>query len=121
MQQCVILVQTPSPTVETPPDLNVQQLAEIGFEALGKSPADAQRLSTQFDWKTTLVVPVPSNIASYESVQVDGTTGYLIFETRTSGPAQYTIVWVKNGVIYDVSAYGDLKAAQDMAANLKLQ
>ena len=106
MMNCVILSQMPSPKVDAPPNLDIQALAEIGLQFTGMSPQEAHQYSQSVDWTTTMVVPVPRNGASYQTVPVDGVTGQLIQRPLDDAP-QYALVWVKNGIIYVVGGLGN--------------
>jgi hypothetical protein len=116
---CVILAQIPSPTVDTPPDLNIEKLAELGLEFTGMKPDQAQAYAQTVDWTSTLVIPVPRNASSYEPVQVDGVTGYLIQRPADDAP-EYAVIWVNKGIVYAVGGLGtNSQAAIEMANSLK--
>jgi hypothetical protein len=113
---CVLLVQIPSPTINTPPDLDVIQLAEIGLQLTGMTAEQAREYSQTVDWTSTLVVPIPRNGASYEKISVDGVTGYLIQRPSDDAP-QYALVWVKDGIIYAIGGMGNDSAEALALAN----
>lgn len=116
---CVLFVQIPSPTINTPPDLDVNQLAEIGLQLTGMTAEQAHEYSQTVDWTSTLVVPIPRNGATYEKVAVDGVTGYLIQRPSDDAP-QYALIWVKDGIIYTIGGLGnDASAALALANTLK--
>ncbi len=120
LRSCTILAQIPSPIVNAPADLDVTQLAEIGLQFTGMTADEARAFSQTVDWTSTLVVPIPQNGHSYEQVQVDGVTGNLIYrETDDGAPARYTLLWVKNGVIYAISGFDDPQVGIDIANSLK--
>ena len=113
---CVMLAQIPSPTVDTPPNLNVEQLAELGLQFTGMSAANAHAYAQTVDWTSTLVIPIPRNAAQYKQVQVDGVTGYLIQRPVDDAP-QYALVWVKNGIVYAIGGQGSDNATAIQMAN----
>jgi hypothetical protein len=116
---CVMLVQIPSPTINTPPDIDIAKLAEIGLEFTGMSPEQAQKFSQNVDWTSSLVIPIPRNAATYQEVSVDGVTGTLIQRPPDDAP-EYALLWVKNGIIYAIGGLGsDSTKAIDMANSLK--
>ncbi len=116
---CIILTQIPSPTVDTPPNLDVQQLAELGLQFTGMTKDQAHAYAQTVDWTSTLVVPIPRNAAQYKQVTVDGVQGYLIQRPLDDAP-QYALVWVKGGIIYAIGGTGaDTATALDMANALK--
>lgn len=116
---CVMVAQIPSPTVDTPPDLDVQKLAEIGLQFTGMKAEDARAYAQTVDWTSTLVIPLPRNAAQYKKMTVDGANGYLIQRPLDDAP-QYTLIWVKNGIIYAIGGMGnDSAAAIEMANSMK--
>jgi hypothetical protein len=115
---CVILAEIPSPTVNAPAGVDVNQLAQIGLEFTGMSAEDAAAFANSVDWTSTLVVPIPKNAATYEQVQVDGVTGTLIQRPSDDAP-RYALLWVKDGIVYAISALGtNSQHAIDMANSL---
>ncbi len=116
---CVMFMQIPSPTVDTPPNVDLRQLAELGLEFTGMTADQAHSFSATVDWTTTLVVPIPRNGAVYQRVTVDGVQGYLIQRPMDDAP-QYALIWVKNGIVYAIGGLGnDTATALNMANSLK--
>jgi hypothetical protein len=104
---CVILAQIPSPNVSAPADLDINRLAQIGLEFTGMSAEEAAAFTSTVDWASTLVVPIPSNAATYEQVSVDGVTGTLIQRRSREGePSTFALLWVTDGIIYAISGRG---------------
>lgn len=114
---CVALVEAPSPQVNVPVDLNIQQLAEIGFQLAGMSATQARELGQTIDWKSTLVLPIPRHAGSYSQVQVAGTQGTLINGSGRGG-THYLLIWVKNGIIYGLVGHGESSDAVALANSL---
>jgi len=117
---CVILAQIPSPSVSAPADLDINQLAQIGLEFTGMSAEEAAAFTSTVDWTSTLVVPIPSNAASYDQVTVDGVTGTLIQRSSREGePTTFALLWIKDGIIYAISGRGaNSEQAVEMANSL---
>ncbi len=117
-RDCVMLVEMPSPTVNAPADLDVNQLAQLGLEFTGMSKEDAAAFTSTVNWTSTLVIPIPKNAASYEQVTVDGVTGTLIQRPSDDAP-QYALLWVKDGIVYAISGLGaNSQQAIDLANSL---
>jgi hypothetical protein len=114
---CVLFAQMPSPSVNTPPDLNVGQLAEIGLQFTGMSAAEAHQFSQSVDWTSTLVIPLPRNAGTYQQVSVDGVTGTLI--SRSASGGQYSMIWVKNGILYGLTGNGSSAQAVALAQSIQ--
>ena len=103
---CVALIEAPVPQVDMPGDLNIQQLAEIGFQLTRMSPTQARELAQTIDWKSTLVLPIPRRAGTFSQVTVGGGQATLITNSgRGSGPG-YVLIWVKNGIIYGLVGRG---------------
>ena len=116
---CVMFVQMPSPTVSTPPDLDLAQLAELGLQFSGMTAQQAHEYSQTVDWTSTLVIPIPQNGATYQQVPVDGVTGYLIQRPADDAP-EYALVWAKDGMVYAIGGLGaDSAKALALANALK--
>lgn len=118
LRNCVALAQIPSPTAETPPDLNMAELAEVGLQMAGMSSDAARTFSQAVDWTSTLVVPVP-NDAQTREVTVDGVKGYLVSRSWGGRELPYTLLWVKDGIVYGLSAFGNPDDALTLAATLQ--
>jgi hypothetical protein len=117
---CVTLVQVPSPTVSVPPDLNLQRLATLALQAAGMSAQDAEAFCNTVDWTSTLVLPIPRDAASYETTNVDGVQGTLItLRGWGTGMAGYSLLWVKNGIIYTLGGFGSADQAVPLAESLE--
>jgi anti-sigma factor RsiW len=116
---CIVLAEIPSPTVLTPPNVDLTQLAEIALQFTGMTAQQAQSFAQTVNWTSTLVIPIPVNAATYQQVSVDGVNGILISRAPDDAP-QYALVWVKDGIIYAVGGLGtDTNTAMDMANSLK--
>jgi hypothetical protein len=115
---CTSFFQMPSPSVDAPPDLNVAQMGEIYLQVLGMTAEEAARFSSNVDWTSTFVIPVPRYGADYKEVQVDGVTGTLI-ETYRYGGQAFLLLWVKDGVVFALGGPGQADDALQIAASLK--
>ena len=102
---CILLAEIPSPVVNAPADMDVAQLAKIGLEFTGMTADQATAFTSSVNWTSTLVIPIPKNAATYQQVSVDGVTGTLIQRPADDVP-QFTLVWVKDGIIYAIGGLG---------------
>lgn len=119
MNACILMVEMPSPTMSAPDDLPVDQLVEMGLQLTGMTPEQARAYRQTVDWTSTLVLPIPRNGASYTKVAVDGTSGYLIQRPLDDAP-QYSLIWVRGGIIHAIAGYGNgAESAVAMANSLK--
>lgn len=72
------LVEAHSPELGLPPGADLKQLGEIGLRILGLDADEARRVAAGIDWKSTLVVPVPTSAQSFRQVEVNGQKGLFI-------------------------------------------
>ncbi|MDP9337732.1 MAG: zf-HC2 domain-containing protein [Acidobacteriota bacterium] len=114
---CLALIEAPVPQVNVPADLNIQQLAEIGFQLTRMSPTQARELAQAIDWRSTLVLPIPRTAGTYSPVRVAGVQGTLINAAGNRDP-HYVLIWVKNGIIYGLVGHGDASEAVELANTL---
>jgi anti-sigma factor RsiW len=113
----VELLQMPSPTIVWPEGVDPRQLGMALLQALGMSESDAQRLSRTIDWTSTLVIPLPTNIASFREVEVEGASAVLI-ESASGGDS--ALLWQREGILYVVSGRGlEQSALLEMAGSLR--
>lgn len=116
-KDCIFLVQAPSPVINVPSDLNLQQLAETALQVSGMSSVQARQFCQAIDWKSTLILPIPRFVNSYNTVEVDGAQGTLMQTSDRHGSA-YVLIWVKNGIIYFLGGSGAADKAVELANSL---
>lgn len=115
---CVSIIEAPSPTVNVPSDLNLQQIAEIGLQLGGMDAVQAREFCQSVDWKSTLVLPIPPLVQSYETVYINGVRGTLLHFPRRER-ASYALIWVDGGTIYSLVGQGDSGSAVQLASSLE--
>jgi hypothetical protein len=74
----LLVIQARSPDVSFPAGVDISKLAYAGLRVLGMSRDEAYRMSVTIDWRSTLIVPVPSQAAAYRPINVAGNEGLLI-------------------------------------------
>ena len=99
------VIQALSPDVAFPAGLDLAKLAYAGLRVLGMPRDEAYRMSVTIDWRSTLVVPVPSQAGSYRPINVAGNEGLLI-EGRESeeGVPPRLLMWSSGGRTFAVGA-----------------
>jgi hypothetical protein len=93
----LVLMQTASPEVDYPDDVDPTVLGEALLQVLGLSDAEAYRLARSIDWTSTVLLPVPQEFASFTEVTVDGVSGMALDSLGGEGS---TLLWQKDGVVY---------------------
>jgi hypothetical protein len=100
----VILVQARQPEVSFPAGLDLASLAEIGLRVLGVERTEARRFAQSVDWRTTLLVPVPADVAVFRQVDVQGNAGLLIQSARTNSrgvlPEGARLMWSSGDSVF---------------------
>ncbi|MEJ2747597.1 MAG: hypothetical protein P8183_06775 [Anaerolineae bacterium] len=92
-----MLMQTASPEVDYPDDVDPTVLGEALLQVLGLNADEAQRLAQNIDWTSTLLLPIPQDFASFNEVMVDGVSGMALNSVNGEGSALF---WQKDGVVY---------------------
>jgi len=115
---CTTLVQMPSPEISAPPELDVPRIGQAYLELLGMTPDEATQFSQNIDWTSTLVIPIPRDGTSQQTVSVDGVQGTFI-QQRLDGNRQYLLMWVKDGQLYALAGPGGQQSAVSIANSLK--
>jgi hypothetical protein len=95
----VSLMQMPSPEIAYPPGVDAREIGRALLQLLGMKPRQAARLADSLDWTSTLLLPIPEDVASFQEVEVDGVPGLLL----TSLDGQHAaLLWQKDGMVYFV-------------------
>jgi hypothetical protein len=110
----VTLVQARQPEASFPAGVDLATFGEIGLRVLGLERGEAHRFAQNVDWRSTLLVPVPSGAATFEQVNINGNVGLLIETTRAqTGPRDSRpmaqIMWSSGGSVYVL--VGDVRPA----------
>ena len=101
----LVLLQSRQPEASFPAGADLATFAEIGLRVLGLERAEAHRFAQNVDWRSTLLVPVPTSVATFKQVDINGNTGVLLEPTRPSGapgdrPPVAQIMWASGGSVF---------------------
>jgi hypothetical protein len=91
------LVQTESPVVDYPDDVDPAQLGEALLRMLGMDPVEAQRLAQDIDWTSTMLLPIPEDVASFREVAVGGESALALSSIDGQGSS---LMWQESGALY---------------------
>ena len=72
------LMQAASPEISLPPGVYLPEIVEIALRILGMSLDEARQYAYAIDWRGTILVPVPADVASFREVEVGTSKGLLI-------------------------------------------
>ncbi len=95
-----MLTQSPSPLVEYPDDVDTAALGEALLQALGMDSSQARRLSRTIDWTSTVLLPIPEAIASFNEVEIAGVAGIAFSSLDGQHSA---LLWQRDGMVYVLS------------------
>ena len=111
-----LLVQTNSPEVNYPEDVDPAVLGEALLQVMGMAPGEARRLAQNIDWSSTLLLPVPQDLATFREVRVDGTSGLALSQVDGRG---HSLLWQKDGSVYLLASDGNLRELIRIADSLE--
>ncbi|MGH2538739.1 MAG: hypothetical protein ACRDHL_15225 [Candidatus Promineifilaceae bacterium] len=92
-----VLTQMPSPEVAYPEGVDPAALGEAALQLMGMGQAEARRLAAGIDWTSTLLLPIPADVATFGEVSVDGASGLALSSLDGQNAA---ILWQTGGVLY---------------------
>jgi len=97
-----MLLQARRPEATLPPGADLSQLAEIGLRVLGIDPSEAHRLAQSVDWRNSLLVPVPTYVANFHQVNVQGSNALMVESVRSNGRPVVgsQLVWSSGDAVY---------------------
>lgn len=96
-----VLMQTPSPYVNYPTDVDPAVLGEALLRVLGLDAEAARQMAQTIDWTSTMLLPIPREFATYEQVTIDGAPGVAIIPI--DGSSEAAVMWQKDGEIFVLS------------------
>lgn len=111
-----LLMQTASPEVNYPADVDPTVIGKALLQVLGMAPGEAQRLAQNIDWTSTLLLPVPQDLATFREAQVDGTSGLALSSVEGRG---HSLIWQKDGSVYMLVGEGSLRELVRIADSLE--
>lgn len=97
----VTLMQTQSPLIEYPDDVDPTALGQALLQVLGMSEREAASLAREIVWTDTLLIPIPENVASFNEVNVDGGSTGIALNSLEGDVAG--ILWQRDGIVYALS------------------
>ncbi len=93
----ITLVQTDSPLIAYPPDVDATRLGEALLQFMGLPEGEAARLAASIDWTNTLLLPVPEEVATFSEVRVGGTSGLAL---SSLDGVRSVLLWERDGRVY---------------------
>ncbi len=97
----VMMMQTASPLVDYPDDVDPQALGQALLQVLGMSESEARALAQEIVWTDTLLLPIPENAASFREVALDGGSMGIALTSLQGDHAG--VLWQRDGIVYTLS------------------
>jgi hypothetical protein len=114
----VQIQQVFAPEINYPDGVDPRLYGEAGLRLMGLDAREARRISERIDWTSTLILPVPTEVAEIREIEVAGVPAVLVRPRQYEGSDMNTLLFEKDGVLYAVNArYGDetlLQIAESM-------
>jgi hypothetical protein len=115
---CISLTELPSPVVSAPQEIDPAQIAQVALQFLGMTANDAANFTQTVDWTSTLVLPVVRGRSNYKQVHVNGNDAALLRPVNGAESARFSLMWVDNGIIFNLNGTGDDTTAINLASQL---
>jgi hypothetical protein len=109
------LIEARSAEVSFPAGFDLPALAQAALRILGLDRDEAYRMAYSVDWRSTLIVPVPADAASFRQANVAGADGLLIERARGGS----VLLWSTGGRTYALSAPLGADGLLEMAQSLQ--
>jgi hypothetical protein len=124
-----VLVQSRGPEVALPPGVDLAELGRLGLRMAGMSPEEARLFARAVDWRSTLLVPVPAQGASFREVEVSGQKGLLVSSYQKPKPAadgkqergrwRSVLLWSFGGKVFALEGQGQGIEVLEMAQSIR--
>ena len=86
------------------------------LQMLGMSAGEAQRLASSIDWSSTLLLPVPQDVATFREVRVAGASALALSSVES---ARNLLVWQQEGVMFMLTGAESVEALVELAESVK--
>ncbi len=120
-EQVVSILQVWNAEIQYPAGIEPSLVGEAALRLLGLPAAQAQRFSRSIDWTSTLLLPVPSRLASFQETVVAGQQAILLIAgdpARGEPGEAHVLLWEKDDVLYAVIARTNLEALTRTAESM---
>ena len=121
------LMQAASPEISLPPGVHLPEIVEIALRLLGMGLDEARQYAYAIDWRGTVLVPVPADVASFREVEVGTSQGLLIEfnglqKPRVSGlrgEEGAMVLWSDGGKVFSLSGTINKRDLLQMASAIQ--
>jgi hypothetical protein len=121
------LMQAASPEISLPPGVHLPEIVEIALRILGMSLDEARQYAYAIDWRGTVLVPVPADVASFREVEVGTAQGLLIEFNGLQKPGisglrgeeGAMVLWSDGGKVFSLSGTINKRDLLQMASAIQ--
>jgi hypothetical protein len=123
-EQVMSIVQVWKPEVQYPAGIEPSLVGEAALRLLGLPADQARRFSQSIDWTSTLLLPVPTRLASFRELEIAGQQAILLTASDPDIPdigeqsAPDVLLWEKDDVLYAVIACANVEALARTAESM---
>jgi hypothetical protein len=102
----VVLIQAHSPEVSAPAGVDLERVGEMALRVIGLDADEARKFARSVDWRSTVIVPVPTNVSTFREVDVRGRRGLLVTTngapagTDLQGRRGAVLMWTEGDMVY---------------------
>jgi len=124
-----VLVQARSPEVALPQGVDLAELGRLGLRMAGMNPEEARLFARAIDWRSTLLVPVPAQGASFREVEVGGQKGLMVSHYQRPKPGadgkqerggwRSVLLWSSAGRVFALEGHGHGIEVLEMARSIR--
>lgn len=95
------LVQVYNPSITYPDGIDPRIIGQAVLRLMGVSAEDAKRISERLDWNTTLLLPIPRDLAEFREINIAGAEAVLLQPRRPQSGSNLwqALLWQKGDVV----------------------
>lgn len=112
------IVQAYGASLDYPDGIEPRLIGEASLRLMGLSADEAQRFTEAIDWTSTLVLPIPAEIAEFRELEVAGEQAILLTPRERSHGEQITLLVQKGDVVYVIGSSRSTETVIQMAESL---
>lgn len=112
------IVQAYGASLDYPDGIDPRLIGEASLRLLGVPAEDAQRFTEAIDWTSTLMLPVPADIAEFREVDIAGEQAIVLTPRERSHGEQITLLVQRGDVVYVIGSSRSTETVIQMAESL---
>jgi len=116
----VTITQVADVSVTYPDGIDVAMIVEAGLRVMGMAPEEAHRLSQEYDWTSTALIPVLPDVADVRETEISGSNVLLVRAGESEGTrgGRSVLVMERDGVLYTVAGRASFERLAQIAQSM---